>query len=101
MISACVSVECVQQGTPSARSKGNRKMAPSLVGRPDIFCEFKSRTNGSVVMKEQKTLIIKRIFNAPPATVWKAWTEEKYIKQWWGPDRFTCPSAKIDLREGG
>lgn len=46
-------------------------------------------------------LIIKRIFDAPLELVWKAWTDPQHVMRWWGPDRFTCPSCKMDFREGG
>lgn len=47
-----------------------------------------------------RNLIITRVFDAPLALVWKAWSDPEYIKQWWGPNYFTCPSADIDFREG-
>lgn len=46
-------------------------------------------------------IVISRIFNAPRELVWKAWTDPEMIKQWWGPEGFTAPSAKVDLRVGG
>ncbi|MEP7253200.1 MAG: SRPBCC domain-containing protein [Ginsengibacter sp.] len=49
----------------------------------------------------EKKLEVTRIFNAPVEEVWKVWTEPEYVMQWWGPDRFTCPFAKIDFKEGG
>jgi uncharacterized protein YndB with AHSA1/START domain len=27
--------------------------------------------------------------------------DPKLVMQWWGPDKFTCPSAHLDFREGG
>lgn len=50
---------------------------------------------------KKKDLIITRVFDAPVELVWKAWTDPEYVMQWWGPDIFTCPIAKIDFREGG
>lgn len=49
----------------------------------------------------EKKLEVTRIFNASIEEVWKVWTESEYIKQWWGPDEFICPFAKIDFKEGG
>lgn len=46
-------------------------------------------------------IVITRIFNAPREKVWKAWTEPKQIMKWWGPENFTSPDAKVDLRVGG
>lgn len=46
-------------------------------------------------------IVIERIFDAPRAMVWKAWTDPEMIKKWWGPEGFTAPSIKVDLRVGG
>jgi uncharacterized protein YndB with AHSA1/START domain len=45
--------------------------------------------------------VITREFDAPPERVWKAWTDPEMVKRWWGPETFTAPSIKIDLRVGG
>lgn len=49
----------------------------------------------------EKKLSVSRIFNAPPEEVWRLWTEPELVRQWWGPDKFICPVAKMDFREGG
>jgi len=46
-------------------------------------------------------LVITRVFDAPRALVWRAWTEPEHFKKWWGPKNFSAPVAKIDLRVGG
>jgi uncharacterized protein YndB with AHSA1/START domain len=43
---------------------------------------------------------VSRVFNASVEDVWKLWTEPEYVMQWWGPDKFTCPLAKINFKEG-
>jgi len=48
-----------------------------------------------------KELVITREFDAPRERVWKAWTDPEMVKRWWGPEGFTAPSIKIDLRVGG
>lgn len=48
-----------------------------------------------------RDLVVTRIFDAPVELVWKAWTDPEHVMKWWGPDYFTSPSAKIDLRIGG
>ena len=48
-----------------------------------------------------KELVITREFDAPRERVWKAWTDPEMLKRWWGPEQFTAPSIKIDLRVGG
>jgi uncharacterized protein YndB with AHSA1/START domain len=44
---------------------------------------------------------ITRVFNAPRALVWKAWTDPEMYRQWYGPEGFTVPICEIDLRVGG
>ena len=48
-----------------------------------------------------KELVITREFDAPRERVWKACTDPEMIKRWWGPEGFTAPFIKIDLRVGG
>jgi uncharacterized protein YndB with AHSA1/START domain len=50
---------------------------------------------------EKERMVITRVFDAPRALVWKAWTDPKYVMQWWGPKGFTAPSCEIDFRVGG
>src|SRR5262245_1054188 len=42
-----------------------------------------------------------RVFNAPRALVWWAWTEKEGLAQWWGPKGCTIRVARHDLRPGG
>lgn len=46
-------------------------------------------------------IIITRTFNAPRELVWQAWTEPEHFMRWWGPQYFTAPVAKMELRVGG
>lgn len=55
----------------------------------------------ATTIKNKKELSITRIFDAPRERIWKAWTEPKYLKKWWGPKNFTAPVIKLDLRVGG
>jgi len=50
---------------------------------------------------ETERMVITRVFDAPRELVWKAWTDPKYVMQWWGPKGFSCPTCKIDFRVGG
>ena len=43
---------------------------------------------------------ISKVFDASPEETWKLWVEPEYVMKWWGPDRFSCPSAVMDFREG-
>ena len=48
-----------------------------------------------------KEFVITRVFDAPRARVWKAFTEAERLKEWWGPKGFSVIAAKMDLRPGG
>jgi uncharacterized protein YndB with AHSA1/START domain len=52
-------------------------------------------------VNEIERMVVTKIFDAPRELVWKAWTEAKYIMQWWGPKGFTSPVCKMDFRVGG
>ncbi|MGC1105128.1 MAG: SRPBCC domain-containing protein [Candidatus Acidiferrales bacterium] len=52
-------------------------------------------------VNEKERMVITRVFDAPRALVWKAWTDPQYVMQWWGPKGFTAPVCKIDFRVGG
>ncbi len=52
-------------------------------------------------INETERMVITRVFDAPRELVWKAWTDPKYVMQWWGPKGFTSPVCKIDFRVGG
>lgn len=46
-------------------------------------------------------MTITRLIRAPVAAVWAAWWDADSLPRWWGPDGFSCRTARIDLREGG
>lgn len=48
-----------------------------------------------------RTLVLTRVFDAPRALVWEAWTNPRHLAQWWGPHEYTAPRAEMDLRPGG
>ena len=49
----------------------------------------------------EREVVITRIFDAPRALVFKAWTDPKHLKRWWGPKMFTNPVCEVDARVGG
>jgi uncharacterized protein YndB with AHSA1/START domain len=49
----------------------------------------------------ERELTIIRVFNAPRALVFKAWTDPKHLAQWWDPQGFTNPVCEFDARAGG
>ena len=48
-----------------------------------------------------RDLVVTRVFDAPVERLWQAWSTADDVKQWWGPQGFTAPVAKMDFREGG
>lgn len=60
-----------------------------------------SNAGTSAVPSTGRELLITRLFDAPRELVWRAWTECELLKRWWGPENFTAPYCKIDLRVGG
>src|SRR3984885_4226138 len=52
-------------------------------------------------VNETERMVITRVFDAPRALVWEAWTNPKYVMQWWGPKGFTSPFCEMDFRVRG
>lgn len=48
-----------------------------------------------------RDLVVTRVFDAPVEQVWNAWVDPQRVMQWWGPEGFTSPVARMDFREGG
>ena len=49
---------------------------------------------------DPRDFFIERIFDAPRALVFEAWTDPKHLAQWWGPEVFTT-RCELDVRPGG
>jgi uncharacterized protein YndB with AHSA1/START domain len=47
------------------------------------------------------SLTLKRRLKAPPALVFRAWTDPAHIGRWFGPEGVETLSAEMDLRVGG
>jgi uncharacterized protein YndB with AHSA1/START domain len=50
---------------------------------------------------EGASLILTRWFDAPPATVFAAWTETVQMARWWGPHGMTVSEAICEQQVGG
>jgi len=46
-----------------------------------------------------RTLVLTRVFDAPRALVWEAWTNPRRLAQWWGPHDYTAP--RLTDEDGG
>lgn len=60
-----------------------------------------SGPNLSFDVEKYPLVDITRKFNAPVERVWQAFTTPQMMKEWWGPENYTCPEAKMDVRKGG
>lgn len=60
-----------------------------------------TRGGAVVTLPSETTIRITREFAAPPAAVWRVWTEPELIKRWWAGRRGTVNSIEMDLRVGG
>lgn len=51
--------------------------------------------------KPDREIFSSRILNAPIATVYQAFANPLYLKEWWGPEGFTNTIHEFDLQPGG
>nr|WP_315464544.1 SRPBCC family protein [uncultured Rhodoferax sp.] len=50
---------------------------------------------------KSNVISLTRLYDAPLAAVWEAWTRPEEVAQWWGPRGFTLTNHSHDLRTGG
>ncbi len=48
-----------------------------------------------------RSIVVTRVFDAPRALVFDAWTDSKHIGRWYGPRGFTITTHSMDVRPGG
>jgi uncharacterized protein YndB with AHSA1/START domain len=48
-----------------------------------------------------RTLTLKRTFNAPIKTVWEAWTQPEHVMHWWGPKGMKIKVIEHNFKIGG
>jgi len=48
-----------------------------------------------------RQIVLLRMYEASPATVFEAWTTRSAVEKWWGPNGFTITVAEMDVRPGG
>jgi uncharacterized protein YndB with AHSA1/START domain len=48
-----------------------------------------------------RELVLTRVYDAPPAKVFRAWTESELLKRWFAPRPYMTTAAELDLRPGG
>ena len=50
---------------------------------------------------ESRELVISRLIDASPETIYRAWTTPELLKQWWAPKPWTTVKVDMDFRSGG
>ena len=50
---------------------------------------------------DNRTLTLKRTFNAPIKLVWEAWTQPEHIANWWGPKGMDIKIIEHEFKVGG
>jgi len=58
----------------------------------------------SVERRGDREIIVQRTFDAPPSTVFKAWSQPELFKRWWVPKSLpgiSLVSCDMDVRTGG
>ncbi|WP_064695700.1 SRPBCC family protein [Rhizobium aegyptiacum] len=58
----------------------------------------------SVERKGDRELVITRTFDAPPSTVYRAWSQPELFRRWWVPKSISgmsLVSCDMDVRTGG
>lgn len=58
-------------------------------------------TVAAAIPEQLRRLSIVRTFDAPRALVWKMWTDPAHVAAWWGPEHFTTPVVRMDVRPEG
>jgi uncharacterized protein YndB with AHSA1/START domain len=54
-----------------------------------------------IAPRHEPVLVFRRGFQAPPALVFKAWTEPEHLRHWRVPHGFELFACEVDLRVGG
>ncbi len=57
--------------------------------------------NDAITSTTDREIVIQRVFDAPRALVFEAFTDPRHIGEWWGPNGFTVTTRSIDVRPGG
>lgn len=62
---------------------------------------FDKQNPTQVALPTDREIVVTRVFNAPRALVFKAWSTPEYLARWWGPHGWTLPVSKMEFRPGG
>jgi uncharacterized protein YndB with AHSA1/START domain len=62
---------------------------------------MQARGSVDVTQPSPSELSFSRIFAAPPALVFEAWTSPELLRRWYGPSGWSLVVCELDLRVGG
>ena len=79
-----------------AQGGGRRQGTRGANLRVKLKMSYSEIANGA-----NKKIKVTREFDAPLDKVWKAWTEQELLDQWWAPLPWTSKTIKMDFRNGG
>jgi uncharacterized protein YndB with AHSA1/START domain len=57
--------------------------------------------NDFVVDKANKTITVKREYEAPLSSVWDAYTKSEILDKWWAPKPWRAETKSMNFKEGG
>jgi uncharacterized protein YndB with AHSA1/START domain len=63
--------------------------------------QMKKHEGATIALPSEREIVITRLFDAPPARVFEAWTTPEQVARWWDPARVPLAACEIDLRPGG
>jgi uncharacterized protein YndB with AHSA1/START domain len=89
----------VDERAAAVRDYGVDRGLTQTIGRLEV--SLARQTSDPISISWAPALVIERVFDAPPALVFRVWTEAEHVKNWWGPADFTAPHVTIDPRVGG
>jgi uncharacterized protein YndB with AHSA1/START domain len=52
-------------------------------------------------IEADRELVIERVFRAPRALVFEAFTQAEHLRRWWAPRGWAVPHCTVDFRVGG
>ena len=57
--------------------------------------------NAEPVWSLDREIVLSRVFDAPRALVFEAWTRIEHLREWFGPKGFKTVTKEADIRRGG
>ena len=58
-------------------------------------------TDAALAEEQPLFITIERNFKHPVETVFKAWTHTEALRQWMGPQGYSCDDAQMEAKVGG